>query len=58
VKLKVGWIGKTRNPNIQALTDEYLERLRHYAEIEHATFKDESAVCHPGVVAWQNDPSA
>ena len=52
VKLKVGWIGKTRNPNIQALTDEYLERLRHYAEIEHATFKDESAVlklCRDGV---------
>ena len=44
VKLKVGWIGKTRNPNIQALTDEYLERLRHYSEIEHAALKDESAV--------------
>jgi 23S rRNA (pseudouridine1915-N3)-methyltransferase len=44
VKLKVTWIGKTRNPHIQALTDEYLERLRHYAEIEGTALKDESAV--------------
>jgi len=44
VKLKVTWIGKTRNPHIQALTDEYLERLRHYAEIDGTALKDESAV--------------
>jgi len=44
VKLKVAWIGKTKNPNIQALTDEYLARLGHYAEVEGAVLKDESAV--------------
>jgi 23S rRNA (pseudouridine1915-N3)-methyltransferase len=44
VKLKVVWIGKTRNPALQALTDEYLKRLRRYAEIESAALKDESAV--------------
>jgi len=44
VKLKVTWIGKTRNSHIQALSDEYLRRLRHYAEIEGAALKDEAAV--------------
>ena len=44
MKLKITWIGKTKNPSIQTLTDEYLERLRHYAEIEHAALKDESAL--------------
>jgi len=44
MKLKVAWIGKTRDPTIQALTDEYLKRLRRYAEIDSAALKDESAV--------------
>jgi len=44
VKLRIVWIGKTRNPTLQALTDEYLKRLRRYAEIESAALKDESAV--------------
>jgi 23S rRNA (pseudouridine1915-N3)-methyltransferase len=44
VKIKVVWIGKTRNPTLQALTDEYLKRLRRYAEIESAVLIDESAV--------------
>lgn len=44
MKLKVVWIGKTRSPALQALTDEYLKRLRRYAEIESAALKDESAV--------------
>jgi 23S rRNA (pseudouridine1915-N3)-methyltransferase len=44
VKLKVVWIGKTRNPTFQALTDEYIQRLRRYAEIESTALKDESSV--------------
>jgi 23S rRNA (pseudouridine1915-N3)-methyltransferase len=44
MKLKVAWIGKTRDATIQALTDEYLKRLRRYAEIDSGAFKDESAV--------------
>ena len=44
MKLRIVWIGKTRNPTLQALTDEYLKRLRRYAEIESAALKDESAV--------------
>jgi 23S rRNA (pseudouridine1915-N3)-methyltransferase len=42
VKLKIAWIGKTKSPAIQALTDEYVERISHYAEVEGVTLKDEA----------------
>ncbi len=44
MKLKVAWIGKTKEPAIQSLTDEYLKRLSRYAEAEGITLKDEAAV--------------
>ncbi len=44
VKLKVAWIGKTKEPAIQSLTDEYLKRLSRYADVEGVTLKDEAAV--------------
>jgi 23S rRNA (pseudouridine1915-N3)-methyltransferase len=44
VKLKIAWIGKTKAPAIQALTDEYLKRLQHYAEVEGASLKDEASL--------------
>ena len=44
MKFKVGWIGKTKDPAIQALTAEYLKRLRHYAESEGMTFVNEDAM--------------
>ena len=44
VKLKVAWIGKTREPAIQSLTDEYLKRLSHYADVEGNQLKDEAAL--------------
>lgn len=44
VKLKVGWIGKSKDPAIQALTVEYLNRLRHYAEADALTFPNEKAM--------------
>jgi 23S rRNA (pseudouridine1915-N3)-methyltransferase len=45
VKLKVAWIGKkTKQPGIQALTDEYVKRLGRYAETEALTLKDEAAL--------------
>jgi 23S rRNA pseudoU1915 N3-methylase RlmH len=34
VKLKLCWIGKTKEAAIQSLTDEYLKRLRRYAPAE------------------------
>jgi 23S rRNA (pseudouridine1915-N3)-methyltransferase len=44
VKLKIGWIGKTRDPAIQSLTDEYLKRISRYAEVEGLALRDEAAL--------------
>jgi len=44
VKLRIAWIGKTKEPAIQSLTDEYLKRLSRYADAQGMTLKDESAL--------------
>ncbi len=47
VKIKVAWIGKTKEPAIQSLTAEYLKRISHYAEVEGVAVKDEGAILSP-----------
>ena len=44
MKIKVAWIGKTKEPAIQALTDDYLKRISRYAEVVGLALKDEAAV--------------
>jgi 23S rRNA (pseudouridine1915-N3)-methyltransferase len=44
VKIKVAWIGKTKDAAIQSLSDEYLKRLSRYADIEGIPIKDEAAI--------------
>jgi 23S rRNA (pseudouridine1915-N3)-methyltransferase len=44
MKLKIAWIGKTKAAAIQSLTDEYLSRLAHYAQVEGVVLKDETAL--------------
>jgi 23S rRNA (pseudouridine1915-N3)-methyltransferase len=44
VKLKIAWIGKTKDPSIQALTNEYLKRISRYAEVEGLALPDEVAL--------------
>ncbi len=44
LELKVAWIGKTKEAAIQALSDEYLSRLRRYVEIEGLALRDEAAL--------------
>jgi 23S rRNA (pseudouridine1915-N3)-methyltransferase len=44
VNIKVAWIGKTKEPAIDSLTNEYLNRLSRYCEIDGASLKDESAL--------------
>jgi 23S rRNA (pseudouridine1915-N3)-methyltransferase len=44
MKLKIAWIGKTKQPGIQTLTDEYLQRLSYYTEAEGIALKDELAL--------------
>lgn len=51
MKCKVAWIGKTRDPAIQSLTDEYLKRISRYMEVEGVALQDEAALgrlCHGG----------
>jgi 23S rRNA (pseudouridine1915-N3)-methyltransferase len=44
MKIRVAWIGKTKEPAIQALTEEYLKRIGHYAQVEGIPLKDEAAL--------------
>jgi len=44
VKIKVAWIGKTKEPAIQALTEEYLRRISRYADVAGLALKDEAAI--------------
>jgi len=44
VKLRIAWLGKTKEPAIQTLTDDYLKRLSHYADAQGIALKDESAL--------------
>lgn len=44
MKLKVCWIGKTKEAAIQALTDEYLKRIRRYVPTEPHELRTEPAL--------------
>jgi 23S rRNA (pseudouridine1915-N3)-methyltransferase len=44
MKIKVAWIGKTKEAAIHALTNEYLKRISRYAEIAGVSLKDEAAI--------------
>ena len=41
VKIKIAWIGKTKEPAIAVLTEEYLKRISRYAQAEVTTLRDE-----------------
>jgi 23S rRNA (pseudouridine1915-N3)-methyltransferase len=44
VKIKIGWIGKTKEPAIQSLTEEYLKRISRYTTVEGVALRDEAAL--------------
>ena len=44
MKIKVAWIGRTKEPAIQALTEEYLKRIARYADVAGLALKDEAAI--------------
>jgi 23S rRNA (pseudouridine1915-N3)-methyltransferase len=44
VKIKIAWIGKTKEPAIHALTDEYLKRISRYVQAEGIALRDEAAL--------------
>lgn len=44
MKIKIAWIGKTKEPAIHALTEEYLKRISRYAQVEGVAVLDEAAL--------------
>ena len=44
MRLRIAWIGKTRDPAIQSLTSDYLTRLARYLPTESLVLTDESAL--------------
>ncbi len=44
MKIKVCWIGKTKEAAIQSLTDEYLKRISRYVPVEGIALRDEAAL--------------
>lgn len=42
MKLKIVWIGKTKEPAIGSLTEEYLKRISRYAQVEGIALRDEA----------------
>lgn len=44
MKLKIAWIGKTKEPAFHSLTAEYLKRLSRYAPTDSAELRDEAAL--------------
>ena len=56
MKIKIVWIGKTKNAAIQSLTAEYLKRLANYVHIEALAVASESSLLK--VVAKTKPPFA
>ena len=44
MKLRIGWIGKTKEPAIDSLTGEYVRRLGGYVPVETTEFAGEEAL--------------
>ncbi len=44
MKIKIAWIGKTKEPATAALTEDYLKRISRYAPVEGLALRDEAAL--------------
>jgi 23S rRNA (pseudouridine1915-N3)-methyltransferase len=44
VRINVAWIGRTKEPAIQSLTEEYLRRISRYVPTEGRVLRDEAAL--------------
>ena len=44
MKIKITWIGKTKEPAIASLTEEYLKRISRYVQVEGVALRDEAAL--------------
>lgn len=46
MKLKIAWIGRTKEAAIESLTQEYAKRISRYVPIEALPLRDEAALLH------------
>jgi 23S rRNA (pseudouridine1915-N3)-methyltransferase len=44
MKMKIVWVGKTKEAAIQSLTEEYLKRISRYVQLEGIVMRDEGAL--------------
>ena len=44
MRIRIAWIGKTKDPAIASLTDEYLKRISRYVAVEGIAVRDEAAL--------------
>ena len=44
MKIKIAWIGKTKEPAITSLTEEYLKRISRYAQVEGVSLAGDEAL--------------
>ncbi len=44
MRIKIAWVGKTKEPAIQSLTEEYLKRLGRYAPTDWFELRTEAAL--------------
>lgn len=42
MKIKIAWIGKTKDASITALTEEYVKRIGRYVPVEAVILRDEA----------------
>ena len=42
MNLKIAWIGKTKEPAIASLTEEYLKRISRYSDVDGITLREEA----------------
>ena len=54
MKIKIAWIGKTKEPAIQSLTEEYVTRISRYAQLEAVVLRDEAAILQMSLRAPNN----
>jgi 23S rRNA (pseudouridine1915-N3)-methyltransferase len=44
MKIRIAWIGKTKEPAIASLTEEYLKRISRYVPVEGLALRQEAAL--------------
>jgi 23S rRNA (pseudouridine1915-N3)-methyltransferase len=44
MKLKIAWIGKTKSKAIDALTDDFLDRILHYVPVEKLILRSQDEI--------------